>query len=944
MGSVERFGGGVGGDSTHGHAAAVSNETGEWEFVEPKVPDGISLRNFGIQAPVYATISDIVVYSPQGNTSASISLAQKFKQAIEKKYSQRLERLRLVHPNASPEEDFGLVKYNVFVLDATPDEIHVHLEHLVTRVEDINIPHSHTDGTDAHAHGDVPDSPPSVYDSDSSPSTPGYDQAEKGIPNVANARKFRKLPANTINFAQREKDEMRDLTRASEIMTFFPSPPTSPSADTQDLEDKEQISGSSTATLWDPTLGQIFLGNASDVPLPMEDPLYSHRNARSSPHSQSRRPTSTIDNCSESCSCLDDEDWDWSGNDPAQGFGYDICIECDDLAPFPSPTQMKKAEEHIRSMEKSWVDRCLRRYASAPSTPPPEGSEEQGEEMVDVVQIPPRPPPNPNAVIHLPFPSSVTYTTSLLPFLSWLESLMRPQQPVEIHIQPPQTAAKEKGKGVVGRRGSVATMGNGSSSGFMPSSLPPPSAFPSPFLPSESPSPSSFQRVRSTSATFSPSSSAPTQSHTLSSSSSSFPSLRQSRTQTPPIVPSQQPLTRPLKVLIYSADGYTESSSLALCLLMAFKNLSLPEAYLELQLEKRRSFFVYVGEVGALKRVEARLEKERNASLGVGAGWITGTANSKAVARRPAHSLSFNSPPTSIQTSFFGSSPQSALKAMNEMQPASAHPLSTSVPKDTTLGAPPSPTANNRLRKRASTMPQMPSFTDHQAWFQDPRFDGSFPSRVLPFLYLGNLNHASNAYMLHALGITHVVSVGECALIPPPQHYSSSHGPNSHEFVHGAGPNGQGSLWIEEREGRIKVLDIKGVCDDGIDTLEPQLGPICEWIDRARAEGGKVLVHCRVGVSRSATVTIAYVMQHLDIPLVDAYLIVRSRRLSVLIQPNMRLLYNLIGWELRLAMEKCREEKDEKRREERLRRELSRCVNWPYLAKEVHALNEKYLR
>ena len=74
-----------------------------------------------------------------------------------------------------------------------------------------------------------------------------------------------------------------------------------------------------------------------------------------------------------------------------------------------------------------------------------------------------------------------------------------------------------------------------------------------------------------------------------------------------------------------------------------------------------------------------------------------------------------------------------------------------------------------------------------------------------------------------------------------------------------ANPNtsGHGSLWIEEREGRIKVLDIKGVCDDGIDTLEPQLEPICDWIDKARAEGGQVLVHCRVGVSRSATVTVS---------------------------------------------------------------------------------------
>ena len=102
--------------------------------------------------------------------------------------------------------------------------------------------------------------------------------------------------------------------------------------------------------------------------------------------------------------------------------------------------------------------------------------------------------------------------------------------------------------------------------------------------------------------------------------------------------------------------------------------------------------------------------------------------------------------------------------------------------------------------------------------------------------------------MLHALGITHVVSVGECALIPPESGNAA--------YAAGLATAKPGSLWIEEKEGRIKVLDIKGVCDDGIDTLEPQLEPICEWIERARAEGGKVLVHCRVGVSRSATVTV----------------------------------------------------------------------------------------
>lgn len=78
-------------------------------------------------------------------------------------------------------------------------------------------------------------------------------------------------------------------------------------------------------------------------------------------------------------------------------------------------------------------------------------------------------------------------------------------------------------------------------------------------------------------------------------------------------------------------------------------------------------------------------------------------------------------------------------------------------------------------------------------------------------------------------------------------------------------------------------------------------------------------------------------MKHLEIPLVDAYLIVRSRRLNVLIQPNMRLLYNLCGWEVELARDRAKGDIS------KLRRELSRSLNWPYLAREVHRLNEKYL-
>lgn len=63
------------------------------------------------------------------------------------------------------------------------------------------------------------------------------------------------------------------------------------------------------------------------------------------------------------------------------------------------------------------------------------------------------------------------------------------------------------------------------------------------------------------------------------------------------------------------------------------------------------------------------------------------------------------------------------------------------------------------------------------------------------------------------------------------------------------------SPWIEEREGRIEALDTQSVRDDGIDTLEPQLGPIFDWIEKARLEGGQGLVRCWAGVSRSAAVT-----------------------------------------------------------------------------------------
>ncbi|KZT68001.1 hypothetical protein DAEQUDRAFT_371078 [Daedalea quercina L-15889] len=871
-------------------------------FVDPRVPDGISLRNFGIQVPIYATLSDVVVYSPKGDVRAALALAEKFKDAIEAKRAERSVRY------GCPVE--ALVAYNVFVLDASPAEMVKTLPHLLVRIEDV--PLSHTDGTDAHTEGEPRDA-----------------QSEVEYRN-------RLFSVNTVDFARREKEEMRDLTQASEIITIA-----DPEMYAEAKEGMDALSGSTPATRWNPAVGQVFLGNVNDVPIPPDRRL------------RARRSRSVVSPYGDEEEDDADEVFDWRTNDPAHGLGYDICIDCQDFAPFPSAAHVKAMQEHIEALERRWVERCVAELGHVP------------EKDAEQTCIPLRPPPSANAVIHLQFPSSPINSTgslnALVPFIDILESLLQPPPAMTLAqaralVNPPPIETFPSSSS--GHR-------RASTSGFHPSSLPPPSAFPASFFPS-SPYPSAYTRTRSTSATFLPPS-PPSSNASASSSviSSPAPSLSSSVVTTAASVAADKaPLpasfhTRPIKVLIFSADGYTESSVLALTLLMAWRKLSLPEAYLCLQNEKRRSFFVYTADVPMLKRIENRIERERERGWeSMGPGMVLGPEKKQEVEEDVQSPLGLETSSEVTQDGFIPLRPVAA-KSVSFAAPPAPQPATTAVTVRPLRSQSESATEsvhgeadadrNAMGRPRANTMPMprspAPSIRDHHVWFNDPRFDGSFPSRVLPFLYLGNLNHATNAYMLHALGITHVVSVGECALLPPPNLESSASapscaypGPSHAHFIPGKGPHGQGSLFVEEREGRIKVLDIKGVCDDGIDTLEPQLEPICEWIDRAREEGGKVLVHCRVGVSRSATVTIAYVMKHLSLPLVDAYLIVRSRRLSVLIQPNMRLLYNLLGWEVKLARERAGDDKD------KLRVELARCLNWPYLAKEVHLLNQKYLQ
>ncbi|KAF8551373.1 hypothetical protein OG21DRAFT_1487029 [Imleria badia] len=888
----------------HGDTASLEID---WEFKPAKVPDGISLRNFGIQLPLYTSISDIVVYSPKGPTPAALRFAARFKKAVEKKRKERLDRwvqagFHLEMESQSQEEQDphstpeGFLKYGVYILDANADQLERDLPWLIVkkdgectgdcdhtvppRTESVYRPlgngltHGLTETTDGRLVGELEiearlaaeeaerlsGSVHPTADSD-----PSLDRSSR-VPLNVNTRIHRCKRANTIDFAQREKDEMRDLTRASEILTMWGS-------DDKDVQ-ADKAPGSTTATYWNTNVGQVFLGNANDVPL-WKPPLRRRGHIHPPSESGCAAPPTTspyVDPFADPYISHDSEKpstFNTYTNDPSCGLGFDICIECHEHAPFPTMAHLRAAEEHVRMMELEWVDLWRQQW------------DQQG-------TIPPRPPPHPSAIIHLPFPSSPPPTAAglnaLLPVIRFLERMVTP--------------------GALGCLTSVGPSVESASGIGVPRTPPKAHRLPSPWS-------SIPESSESRSGSITPHKPVP------GSTGHEYPTDNQKNDlsdATTPAAPTYRP--RPLKILLYSSDGYTESSVPALCLLMAVKGLSLPEAYLEMQVTNRRSFFVYQSEVALLKKVEGRL----------------GVANISLRSRYQYGDIPRGVPGQA------GDYPAPKYN-VNGLRP---HALTINYGSSTPVVPLPavSTTTKQLRRPRANTLPSF--ISDHQTWFDDARFDGSFPSRVLPFLYLGNLNHAANVYMLHALGITHVVSVGECALVPPPQtptSASSSSPPNPTSPVLPAGqsPGNQGSLWIEEREGRIKVLDIKGVCDDGIDTLEPQLYPICTWIEKARLAGGRVLVHCRVGVSRSATVAIAYVMQHLELSLVEAYLVVRSRRLSVLIQPNMRLLYNLLGWEVRLARQRADGD------EGRLREELGRALSWPYLAREVHALNEKYL-
>ncbi|KAE8352639.1 hypothetical protein BDV28DRAFT_122414 [Aspergillus coremiiformis] len=186
-------------------------------------------------------------------------------------------------------------------------------------------------------------------------------------------------------------------------------------------------------------------------------------------------------------------------------------------------------------------------------------------------------------------------------------------------------------------------------------------------------------------------------------------------------------------------------------------------------------------------------------------------------------------------------------------------------------------------------------------WFR--YCDGSLPSRVLPYMYLGNLSHANNPEMLWALGIRRILSIGESVT------WSNSD---------------------VAKVGAENIMHITQVQDNGIDPLTQEFERCLDFIRKGKNDRTATLVHCRVGVSRSATICIAEVMASLGLSFPRAYCFVRARRLNVIIQPHLRFVYELLKWE-ELQLQK--QNKSRKRE-----------LEWPTVAREIALMNKPYSR
>ncbi|XP_035235796.1 dual specificity protein phosphatase 4-like [Anguilla anguilla] len=148
--------------------------------------------------------------------------------------------------------------------------------------------------------------------------------------------------------------------------------------------------------------------------------------------------------------------------------------------------------------------------------------------------------------------------------------------------------------------------------------------------------------------------------------------------------------------------------------------------------------------------------------------------------------------------------------------------------------------------------------------------DQGGPVEILPFLFLGSAYHASRKDMLDAMGISALLNV-------------SSNCPNHFEGLY-----------------QYKCIPVE---DNHKADISSWFAEAIEYIDSVRDSRGRVLVHCQAGISRSATICLAYLMKRKRVRLDEAFEFVRQRR--SIISPNFSFMGQLLQFEAQVLAATC---------------------------------------
>ncbi|EAU80942.1 hypothetical protein CC1G_03118 [Coprinopsis cinerea okayama7 len=145
-----------------------------------------------------------------------------------------------------------------------------------------------------------------------------------------------------------------------------------------------------------------------------------------------------------------------------------------------------------------------------------------------------------------------------------------------------------------------------------------------------------------------------------------------------------------------------------------------------------------------------------------------------------------------------------------------------------------------------------------------PAASPTSPGQFSGSLYLGSLAAVMDKELLRQHNITHIVHVLDAPWLP----LSDNEGFNGY---------------------KISILD------HDAEDLRPHLESACNHIDKALRGGKNVLVHCQQGVSRSASIVIAYLIRNHGMTFDNAHSLLKRKRPCV--KPNPGFVKALQEWE-----------------------------------------------